>query len=91
MQRQPEPEAPNMPNNLEMILHRLNDVIALVQSGGYRTAALLLQMASLELRLKAASITDEEFRALVEQIETQADSPPQNGPKGRKLSKIASS
>jgi hypothetical protein len=60
-----------MPSNLETTLHRLNEVIALAQAGGYQTATCLLQMASLDLRLQAACITDEEFQALVDQLQSR--------------------
>jgi hypothetical protein len=66
-----ERETISMPSNLETTLHRLNEVIALAQEGGYHTATFLLHMASLDLRLQAACITEEEFRALVDDLQSR--------------------
>jgi hypothetical protein len=79
-----------MPSSLETTLHRLNEVIALAQAGGHNTAVFLLQMASLELRLKAACITDEEFRALLDELESQTGDTDQHGSRSVKLANTAS-
>jgi len=79
-----------MPSTLETALHRLNEVITLAQTGGYHTAAYLLQMASLDLRLQAACITDEEFRALLDDLQSQTTATEQNGSKPSSLAKTGS-
>lgn len=79
-----------MPSKLETTLHRLNEVIALAQSGGHHMAVSLLQMAALELRLKVACITDEEFQALVDDFQKQAPLPNQKDSRPGKLAKTGS-
>ena len=79
-----------MPSNLETTLHRLNEVITLAQTGGYHTATFLLQMASLDLRLQAACISDEEFRALLDDLQNQTTATDQNGSKPGSLAQTGS-
>ena len=71
-------------------IDQLNDVIAMARSGGYQTVVALLQMATLELQLQAASIDDEEFRQFVSELQKRKITTARNGFRRGKFAKTTS-
>jgi hypothetical protein len=60
-----------MPKKPDTALRRLSEVIALAEAEGQNTAVAILNIAALELQLKAANVTDEEFRAFSSGVQRQ--------------------